>query len=135
MFHTDTVTVVLLQSNRSATEQTDASVDNSFRNDRAAVIVQLFPLHCYRARRCHENCYKAFLSSDWPRRVCTDTDNCEWMLSCTPLVLLLLPRPLLLLLLLSDSSCLASLTCLLPCLTCLSCLSHSDSVDPNLRCL
>ena len=43
----------------------------------AAVIVRLFPLHCYRARRCHENCYRAFLSSDGPRRVCTDTDNCE----------------------------------------------------------
>ena len=36
---------------RSATEEEDASVDNHFRNDRAAVIVRLFPLHCYRAQR------------------------------------------------------------------------------------
>ena len=36
---------------RSATEQTDASVDNRFRNDCVAVIVRLFPLHCYRAQR------------------------------------------------------------------------------------
>ena len=42
--------------------------------DRAAVIFRLSPLHCYRARRCHENCYRAFLSSDWPRCVVTETD-------------------------------------------------------------
>ena len=24
--------------------------------------------NCYRAHRCQENCYIAFLSSDWPRR-------------------------------------------------------------------
>jgi hypothetical protein len=54
-------------------------------------------------RCCDRPAVSIALLQSIPRRGCTYTDDCEWMLSCIPFGLLLLLRPSLVLLLLSGS--------------------------------
>ena len=72
---------------RSATEQTDAAMANLV--VRVCKTQSMFAVSSVISSGC-ENCYRAFLPSDWRRRVCTDTDDMRSVLA--PQMRLLLQR-------------------------------------------